>query len=47
MEDPDFKLMIETQHKVYLAIIEIFNKNNIQFAYPTRTIELKQVGKAE
>ncbi|MFN4006642.1 MAG: mechanosensitive ion channel family protein [Chitinophagaceae bacterium] len=47
IEAPDFKLMVETQHSVYLAIIEIFNKNNIQFAYPTRTIELKQVGKAE
>ena len=37
---PDYPQYIEVNHKVRLKIFEIFKKEGLDFAYPTRTIHL-------
>lgn len=38
IESPDFNLYMDAQQKIYLQLLEIFEKENIQFAYPTQTL---------
>ena len=39
---PDYPQYIEVNHKVRLKIFEIFKKEGLDFAYPTRTIHLSK-----
>lgn len=37
----DYNIFMDTQQKIYLEILDRFEKEGIQFAYPTRTLFLK------
>ncbi len=39
---PDFNTFIKAKHKINMGIIDSFNKEQIDFAYPTQTIHVKQ-----
>ena len=38
VEDPDYNLYMDIQQKIYLELLEIFEKEKIEFAYPTQTL---------
>lgn len=38
---PDYNAFMDTQQKIFLGIMERFEKEGIEFAYPTRTLFLK------
>lgn len=41
--DPDYKIYMENQQKINFAIKEIFEKEGIEFAYPTQTIYVNEL----
>jgi small-conductance mechanosensitive channel len=41
MLEPDYSLYMDTQQAINLAIVEQFRQQEIEFAYPTRTIHLQ------
>ncbi|MDZ7671948.1 MAG: mechanosensitive ion channel family protein [Halanaerobiales bacterium] len=40
VEDSDYKIYMNIQEKINLKIKEVFNKENIEFAYPTQSIHV-------
>ncbi len=38
IESPDYNMYMDAQQKIYLQILEAFEKENIEFAYPTQTL---------
>jgi small-conductance mechanosensitive channel len=38
IETPDYNIYMDAQQKIYLEIMEAFEKENIEFAYPTQTL---------
>lgn len=38
IESPDYNLYMDAQQKIYLEISQVFENENIQFAYPTQTL---------
>lgn len=40
VEDPDYTLYMDSQQAIYLAIFSAFEKQGIDFAYPTQTIQI-------
>ncbi|HSN10369.1 MAG TPA: mechanosensitive ion channel domain-containing protein [Hanamia sp.] len=38
IESPDYNLYMDAQQKIYLEILQAFEKENIEFAYPTQTL---------
>ncbi len=38
IESPDYNLYMDGQQKIYLEILQAFEKENIEFAYPTQTL---------
>lgn len=38
IESPDYNLYMDAQQKIYLEISQLFENENIQFAYPTQTL---------
>ncbi len=38
VESPDYNMYMDAQQKIYLQILEAFEKENIEFAYPTQTL---------
>ena len=38
IETADYNLFMDTQQKIYLELLEKFNQENIEFAYPTQTL---------
>ncbi|MDE3184304.1 MAG: mechanosensitive ion channel [Bacteroidota bacterium] len=38
IESPDYNLYMDAQQKIYLEILQDFEKENIEFAYPTQTL---------
>ncbi|HEU5052328.1 MAG TPA: mechanosensitive ion channel domain-containing protein [Hanamia sp.] len=38
IESPDYNLYMDAQQKIYLELLEAFEKENIEFAYPTQTL---------
>ena len=38
IESPDYNMYMDAQQKIYLEILEAFEKENIEFAYPTQTL---------
>ena len=42
--DPDYNKYMDIQQRIYLELLRRFNADGIQFAFPTRTIDLKTDG---
>jgi len=42
VEDPDYNVYMDIQQAINLAIFDLFEKEGIDFAYPTRTLYLNQ-----
>lgn len=40
VEDPDYNFYMDNQQAIYLAIFSAFEKEGIEFAYPTQTIQI-------
>ncbi len=38
IESPDYNMYMDAQQKIYLEILQAFEKENIEFAYPTQTL---------
>ncbi len=38
VESPDYNMYMDAQQKIYLEILKAFEKENIEFAYPTQTL---------
>jgi small-conductance mechanosensitive channel len=38
IESPDYNIYMDAQQKIYLEILESFEQENIEFAYPTQTL---------
>jgi small-conductance mechanosensitive channel len=38
IESPDYNLYMDAQQKIYLELLEAFEKEHIEFAYPTQTL---------
>lgn len=38
IESSDYNMYMDAQQKIYIAILEAFEKENIEFAYPTQTL---------
>lgn len=38
IESPDYNMYMDAQQKIYLQILEAFEKEKIEFAYPTQTL---------
>ena len=38
IEGPDYNMYMDAQQKIYLEILKAFEKENIEFAYPTQTL---------
>lgn len=43
VESPDYKIYMDTQQKINLKIKEMFEKEKIEFAFPTQTIHLEKL----
>lgn len=41
VEDPDYNFYMDTQQAIYLEIFSSFEKQGIDFAYPTQTIQIE------
>ena len=42
VQDPDYKLFMDTQQAVNMTILQRFEQEGIEFAYPTTTVCLKK-----
>ncbi|MEO8820782.1 MAG: mechanosensitive ion channel domain-containing protein [Ginsengibacter sp.] len=38
IESPDYTIYMDAQQKIYLELMHVFEKENIEFAYPTQTL---------
>ena len=38
IESPDYNMYMDAQQKIYLELLQAFEKENIEFAYPTQTL---------
>ncbi|MGH2565519.1 MAG: mechanosensitive ion channel family protein, partial [Ginsengibacter sp.] len=38
IESPDYNIYMDAQQKIYLEMLQTFEKENIEFAYPTQTL---------
>jgi small-conductance mechanosensitive channel len=38
IEGPDYNIYMDAQQKIYLEILQAFEKEKIEFAYPTQTL---------
>jgi small-conductance mechanosensitive channel len=45
VEDSDFKVYMNIQQKINLKMKEIFNKEDIEFAYPTQSVHVYENNK--
>lgn len=45
VESPDYNIFMDCQQAIYLEIFDAFAQHNIEFAFPTQTIEFENVTK--
>ena len=46
MQTPEYATFMDVQHEINLALVRRFGEEGIEFAFPTRTVHLKQEGES-